>query len=76
MRTFARILLLAAWALVIGEPAAAQDRATTCRPLAERGRVWVECCNQSFARNPTRAISRRARLRGIERCVRNRLRNS
>lgn len=76
MRVLARILLLAAWALVFGEPAAAQHRATTCQPLVERGRVWVECCNQSFARNPTRAISQSARLRGIERCVRNRLRNS
>jgi hypothetical protein len=58
------------------ESASAQDRATTCGPLAERGRAWLECCNQSFARNPTRAISRRARLRSIERCVRNRLRNN
>ncbi len=74
MRRFAQVLLVAMLALAAGEPVAAQDRATNCRPLAERGRVWVDCCNQSFARNPTRAISRRARLRGIERCVRNRLR--
>ena len=74
MRRFAQVLLVAILALVAGEPAAAQDR-TNCRPLAERGRVWVDCCNQSFARNPTRAISPRTRLRGIERCVRNRLRH-
>jgi hypothetical protein len=73
MRTFAWALLVAMLALAAGEPVAAQDRTTNCRPLAERGRVWMECCNQSFARNPTRAMSRRARLRGIERCVRNRL---
>jgi hypothetical protein len=75
MRRLAQVLLFAV--LVVGGagPAVAQDRATNCRPLAERGRVWAECCNQSFTRNPTRAMSRRARMRGIERCVRNRLRN-
>jgi hypothetical protein len=82
MRRFAQVLLRAMLALVAmlalggAEPAVAQDRATNCRPLAERGRVWIDCCNQSFARNPTRAISPRARMRGIERCVRNRLRHS
>ena len=76
MRRFAQALLVVVLAFVAGAPVAAQDRATNCRPLAERGRVWVDCCNQSFARNPTRAISRRARMRSIERCVRNRLRNS
>jgi hypothetical protein len=82
MRRFTQVLLLATLAVVavlaLGgvAPAVAQDRATNCRPLAERGRVWVDCCNQSFARNPTRAITPRARLRGIERCVRNRLRHS
>ncbi len=75
MRRVAGLALLALVALASG-PASAQDRATTCRSLAERGRMWLECCNQSFARNPTRAMSRRARLRSIERCVRNRLRNS
>jgi hypothetical protein len=75
MRRFAQVLLIALLALAAGEPVAAQDRTTNCRPLAERGRVWVDCCNQSFARNPTRAISRRVRMRSIERCVRNRLRN-
>jgi hypothetical protein len=75
MRRFAQALLLAMLVLGAG-PALAQDRATNCRPLAERGRVWIDCCNQSFARTPTRAISPRARLRGIERCVRNRLRHS
>ena len=76
MRRVAQILLVSLLAFAAGEPVAAQDRTTNCRPLAERGRVWFECCNQSFARNPTRAISRRARLRSIERCVRNRLRHS
>jgi hypothetical protein len=82
MRRFTQVLLLATLVVVavlaLGgvAPAVAQDRATNCRPLAERGRVWVDCCNQSFARNPTRAITPRARLRGIERCVRNRLRHS
>jgi hypothetical protein len=75
MRTFALVLLAAMLALAAAAPAVAQDRTTNCGPLAERGRVWVDCCTQSFARNPTRAISRRARLRGIERCVRNRLRH-
>jgi hypothetical protein len=75
MRVFAQPLLIALMVIVAGEPAVAQDRTTNCRALAERGRVWVECCNQSFTRNPTRAISRRARLRSIERCVRNRLRD-
>ena len=74
MRRFAQILLIVALAAGFGAPAVAQDRATACRPFAERGRVWLECCNQSFARTPTRAMSRRARLRSIERCVRNRLR--
>jgi hypothetical protein len=74
MRRAAQILLIALLAVAAGEPVVAQDRATNCRPLAERGRVWSDCCNQSFARNPTRAISPRARLRGIERCVRNRTR--
>ena len=71
MRRFAQVLMVG-----LGEPVAAQDRATNCRPLAERGRVWVDCCNQSFARNPARVISRRARLRGIERCVRTRMRHT
>jgi hypothetical protein len=75
MRIFAQVLLVALLAFAGGSPVLAQDRATNCRPLAERGRVWMDCCNQSFARNPTRAISRRARLRDIERCVRNRLRH-
>lgn len=75
MRRVAGLALLALMTLASG-PAPAQDRATTCRPLAERGRVWLECCDQSFARNPTRAMSRRARLRSIERCVRNRLRHN
>jgi hypothetical protein len=82
MQRFAPVLLLVMLALVAmlalggAEPVLAQDRATNCRPLAERGRVWTDCCNQSFARNPTRAITPRARLRGIERCVRNRLRHT
>lgn len=77
MRRFAPALLIAMLSLGGGTaPVHAQDRATNCRPLAERGRVWIECCNQSFARNPTRALSPRARMRGIERCVRNRLRHS
>ena len=70
-----QVLLIAWLALAAGEPVVAQDRTTSCRPFAERGRVWTDCCNQSFDRHPTRAISRRARLRGIERCVRNRLRH-
>lgn len=70
------MLVAAMLGLAGGEPAVAQDRTTNCRPLAERGRVWLDCCNQSFTRNPTRAISRRARMRGIERCVRTRLRPS
>ena len=74
MRRFAQVLLIAMLALAAGEPVAAQDRTTNCRPLAERGRAWIDCCHQSFARNPTRAISRRARMRSIERCVRTRLR--
>lgn len=72
----AKVLLIALLFGGAGEPVVAQDRATNCRPLAERGRVWADCCNQSFARNPTRAMPRRARLRSIERCVRNRLRHS
>ena len=75
MRTIALMLMVAALALVPGGPAAAQDRTTNCRPLAERGRVWAECCNQSFTRNPTRSISRQVRMRAIERCVRTRLRH-
>jgi hypothetical protein len=71
-----QFLLIALMAVAAGEPAVAQDRTTNCRPLAERGRVWTDCCNQSFDRHPTRAISRRARLRGIERCVRTRTRHS
>jgi hypothetical protein len=76
MRRFAQVLLVSMLALAGGGPVSAQDRTTNCRPLGERGRVWMDCCNQSFARNPTRAISPRARLRGIERCVRNRLRHT
>jgi hypothetical protein len=76
MRVIAQGLLIAFMLIVDGEPVTAQDRATNCRPLAERGRIWADCCNQSFARYPTRAISPRARLRSIERCVRNRLRNT
>jgi hypothetical protein len=74
MRRFVHVVVLVMLAVGFGHPVVAQDRATACRPLAERGRVWLECCNQSFARTPTRAMSRRARLRSIERCVRNRLR--
>jgi hypothetical protein len=74
MRTVLHALVLAILMAVAGGPAAGQDRATNCKPLAERGRIWAECCNQSFARNPRRGMSRQARLRVIERCVRNRLR--
>jgi hypothetical protein len=70
MRTAVRALVIVLLVLVAGEPATAQDRTTNCRPLAERGRVWLDCCHQSFARNPVRAISRHTRLRAIERCVR------
>jgi hypothetical protein len=76
MRSFVQAVLVVALVTGFGLPVRAQDRATTCRPLAERGRVWLECCNQSFARTPTRVMSRRARLRSIERCVRNRLRGA
>lgn len=74
MRTVAQVLF-AAFLICAAAPAVAQDRSTNCRPLAERGRVWMECCNQSFARNPTRVLSPRARMRVIDRCVRNRLRH-
>jgi len=75
VRTLAGTLLIAMLMLAASSAAVAQDRTTNCRPLAERGRVWADCCNQSFARNPRRAISRQARMRIIERCVRNRLRH-
>jgi hypothetical protein len=75
VRVLARVVLVMALVAGLTGAAVAQDRATTCRPFAERGHIWLECCNQSFARTPTRAMSRRARLRSIERCVRNRLRN-
>jgi hypothetical protein len=75
-KTLAQALLIALLVVAAGGPVLAQDRTTNCRPLAERGRVWADCCNQSFARNPRRAMSRQARMRGIERCVRNRLRHS
>ena len=74
MRTVAHAVAIVLLVLVVGDPAVAQDRLTHCRPLAERGRIWAECCNQFFARNPSRTMSRQARLRVIERCVRNRLR--
>jgi len=73
MRLVALALVFVSLALIAPVAAAAQGRATMCRPLAERGRVWVECCAQSYARNP-RMISRSARIHQIERCVRNRLR--
>jgi hypothetical protein len=42
--------------------------------MGDRGRVWAECCTQSYARNPARVIGRHVRLHQIERCVRTRLR--
>jgi hypothetical protein len=73
-----RIVAAALLAAFLAGPAQAsfawQDRSLTCKPLAERGRHWSDCCTQSYARNPSRAMSRRARLRNIERCVRTRLR--
>ena len=73
-----RIVAVALFAVLVATPAGATvaglDRTTSCKPLAERGRAWADCCNQSYARNPNRAISRRARLRHIERCVRTKLR--
>ena len=58
MRTLAQALLLAMLTIAAGGPALGQDRTTNCRPLAERGRIWADCCNQSFARDPRRTISR------------------
>ena len=74
MRTVARALVIASLMLIACTPSMAQDRMTHCRPLAERGRIWAECCNQFFVRNPYRGMSRQARLRVSERGVRNRLR--
>jgi hypothetical protein len=67
-------LSIAALALALAGEAVARDRATSCRPLSARGKVWGDCCKQAYARNPSRVISRRARLRQIDRCVRTRLR--
>jgi hypothetical protein len=75
MRTLACLFVIAMVVLAAADPAAAQDRTMNCRPSLERGRIWVECCNQSFTRHPTRAMPWRVRLRSIERCVRNRLRH-
>jgi hypothetical protein len=72
MRLAAQALVILLLALAPVE-AAAQGRATICRPLAERGRVWADCCVQSYVRNP-RLMTRSARIQQIERCVRNRLR--
>jgi hypothetical protein len=73
-----RIVGLALFALLVTVPAEATvaglDRTTACKPLAERGRAWADCCTQSYSRNPSRAMPRRARLRHIERCVRTKLR--
>jgi hypothetical protein len=73
-----RIVTVALFAVFLTAPAGATvaglDRTTSCKPLAERGRAWADCCTQSYARNPNRAMSRRARLRNIERCVRTKLR--
>ena len=73
-----RIIAVAVFAVLVTVPAEAAvaglDRSLSCKPLAERGRVWADCCTQSYARNPNRSMSRQARLREIERCVRTRLR--
>ena len=73
-----RIVAVALFVIFAATPAVAAvaglDRTTSCKPLAERGRAWAECCSQSYARNPNRAMSRHTRLRQIERCVRTKLR--
>jgi hypothetical protein len=61
---------MAVLALAFAGGAAARDQATACRALSVRGKVWSDCCRQSYARNPSRVISRRTRLRQIDRCVR------
>ena len=74
MRVVGAALLVVMLAMPAQASFAWQDRSLTCKPLAERGRAWSDCCTQSYARNPNRAMSRRARLRNIERCVRTKLR--
>jgi hypothetical protein len=74
MRIVAAVVFAALLATAAHASFAWQDRSMACKPLAERGRAWSECCTQSYTRNPSRAMSRRARLRNIERCVRTRLR--
>ena len=73
-----RSVVVALFMVLVTMPASATiaglDRSTSCKPLAERGRAWADCCTQSYYRNPNRAMSRRARLRHIERCVRTKLR--
>jgi hypothetical protein len=67
-------LLLIVLALASAGEAVARDRTMACRPFLMRGPVWAGCCKQSYTRHPRRAMSRRARLREIDRCVRVRLR--
>ncbi|MGH6768475.1 MAG: hypothetical protein ACRECO_05575 [Xanthobacteraceae bacterium] len=74
MRIVLGALLVAILALGPAGEAAARDRTTACRPFLMRGPVWAGCCKQSYTRHPRRAMSRRARLREIERCVRMRVR--
>jgi hypothetical protein len=74
LRIVVGALSIAALALTLAGEAAARDRTTTCRPLTARGPAWAYCCKQSYSRNPQRVLSRRARMRQIERCVRTRLR--
>jgi len=74
MRLFAGALAVAWLLLMAPAPVAAQDRVGACRSLSDRGKVWADCCAQSYARNPARVITRNTRLHQIERCVRNRLR--
>jgi hypothetical protein len=66
-------LWVAALALTLAGEATARDRGLACRPLS-RSKVWGDCCRQSYLRNPSRVMSRRVRLRQIERCVRTRSR--
>jgi hypothetical protein len=70
MRVVGAIVVILS-ALIASAQVEIRAQGATCRSLAPRGKVWADCCAQSYARRSSETMSRGGRMQEIESCVRN-----